>query len=111
MPEPTISARIVLTTASGPEEADRLAQTLVAERLVACATLVPSARSIYRWQGQVETATETLLLLKTTADQLTALEARLHALHSYQTPEFLVLRAEGGSHAYLDWLAASVRHV
>ena len=102
-------ARIVLTTVSSPEEADQLARTLVEERLAACATLLPPVRSIYRWQGAVETATETLLLLKTAAEHLPALEARLHALHSYQTPEFLVLCVEAGSPGYLDWLTANLR--
>ncbi len=102
-------ARIVLTTVSSPEEADQLARTLVEERLVACATLLPAVQSVYRWQGAVETATETMLLLKTAAEQLPALEARLHALHSYETPEFLVLRVEAGSRGYLDWLAAGLR--
>ena len=109
MPEATPPARIVLTTASGPEEAARLGRTLVEERLAACATLVPAAQSIYRWQGQVESSTETLLLLKTGPDQLAALEARLHELHSYQTPEFLVLSVESASHAYLEWLHDSLR--
>jgi len=110
MPESNPIARIVLTTAADPEEAARLGQTLVEERLAACATLIPAAQSIYRWQGQVETATETLLLLKTETDQLPALEARLHALHSYQTPEFLVLKVESGSRGYLDWLHSSLKH-
>ncbi|MGH9607405.1 MAG: divalent-cation tolerance protein CutA [Terracidiphilus sp.] len=104
MPEPNTTARIVLTTASSPEEAERLGRTLVEERLAACATLVPAARSIYRWEGQIETATETLLLLKTGSEQLTALEARLHELHTYRTPEFLVLAVESGSEAYLGWI-------
>ena len=104
MPETNPSARIVLTTAANPEEAARLARTLVEERLAACATLIPAAQSIYRWQGEVESATETLLLIKTDSEQLPALEARLRALHSYQTPEFLVLKVESGSADYLDWL-------
>ncbi len=98
-----------MTTAADAEEAARLGQTLVEERLAACATLIPAAQSIYRWQGKVETATETLLLLKTELDQLPALEARLHALHSYATPEFLVLKAESGSKGYLDWLYSSLK--
>jgi periplasmic divalent cation tolerance protein len=53
--------------------------------------------------------TETLLLLKTGPEQLPALEARLHELHSYQTPEFLVLGVEAASQPYLDWLQASLR--
>jgi periplasmic divalent cation tolerance protein len=109
MPEAAPPARIVLTTAANAEEAALLGRTLVDERLVACATLIPSVQSIYRWKGEVESATETLLLLKTGPDQLAALEARLHELHSYQTPEFLVLPVESGSRPYLDWLQANLR--
>jgi len=111
MPDPTSPARIVLTTAANPEEAARLARTLVEERLAACASLIPGVESIYRWKGEVESATETMLLIKTGADQLAALEARLLELHSYETPEFLVLRVEAGSHPYLDWLQGSLRRV
>jgi periplasmic divalent cation tolerance protein len=109
MPEAAPPARIVLTTAANAEEAALLGRTLVEERLAACATLIPSVQSIYRWKGEVESATETLLVLKTGFDQLTALEARLHELHSYQTPEFLVLTVESGSQNYLEWLQASLR--
>jgi periplasmic divalent cation tolerance protein len=100
-----LEARVVLTTTASPEEARRLGRLLVQERFAACATLIPAVESIYRWQGAVETATETLLLIKTGADQLAALEARLHELHSYDTPEFLVLPVEAGSAGYLAWLA------
>jgi periplasmic divalent cation tolerance protein len=104
MLEGTSSARVVLTTAASPEEAARLGRTLVEERLAACATLVPAVESIYRWQGKIESSSETLLLLKTESDRLAALESRLRELHSYQTPEFLVLEVESGSHPYLAWL-------
>ena len=108
MPEPNPPARIVLTTTANPEEAARLGRTLVEEHLAACATLIPAVQSIYRWQGQVESATETLLLLKTGPEQLAALEYRLHQLHSYQTPEFLVLAVDAASQPYLDWLQSSL---
>jgi periplasmic divalent cation tolerance protein len=111
MPEAIPPARIVLTTAANPEEAGRLARTLVEEHLAACATVIPGVESIYRWKGQVESSAETMLLIKTGPDQLAALEARLHELHSYETPEFLVLRVESGSHPYLDWLQGSLRQV
>jgi periplasmic divalent cation tolerance protein len=104
-------ARIILTTTATPEEANRIARALVEERLAACATLIPAVQSIYFWEGKIETSTETLLLLKTGSDQLHVLEVRLHELHSYQTPEFLVLDVEAGSHPYLDWLQASLRKV
>jgi periplasmic divalent cation tolerance protein len=102
-------ARIVLTTAATADEAERLARVLVEERLAACATLVPSVRSIYRWQGKIEDASETLLLIKTAAEQLPTLQARLAALHSYQMPEFLVLSVEAGTQGYLEWLAENLR--
>jgi|SRR5580658_2676709 periplasmic divalent cation tolerance protein len=109
MSEPIPPARIVLTTAPGPDEAASLARSLVDERLAACATLIPAVQSIFRWLGEVEASTETLVLIKTTADKLPALEARLHELHSYKVPEFLVLDVESGSHAYLDWLHAALK--
>jgi periplasmic divalent cation tolerance protein len=109
MLESTSSARIVLTTVVSPEEAARVGRALVEERLAACATLLPSAHSIYHWKDQIESSAECLLLLKTACDRLPALEARLHELHSYQTPEFLVLSVEAGSHPYLAWLDASLR--
>jgi periplasmic divalent cation tolerance protein len=108
-PQAEFEARIILTTCATPDEAGRLGRTLVEERLAACATMIPAAQSIYRWQGQVESATETLLLLKTGAAQIPALQARLHSLHSYQTPEFLVLPVESGSPGYLDWLNSSLK--
>lgn len=111
MPESSSFARVVLTTAADADEANRLARVLVEERLVACATLIPSVRSIYRWQGEVEESTEILLLLKTGLDQLATLETRLHVLHSYDTPEFLVLPVQSGSSSYLDWLQSGLRKV
>ena len=109
MTENSTLARVVLTTTSNPEEAERLGRTLVEEQLAACATLIPSVRSIYRWQGAIEDANETLLLLKTGAEQLPALQARLAALHSYETPELLVLPVQSGNPRYVDWLMANLR--
>jgi periplasmic divalent cation tolerance protein len=108
MPGPTPPVRIVLTTAGSVDEAGRLAHILVEERLAACATMIPAVQSIYHWQGNVETSTETLILLKTGPEQLGRLEIRLHELHSYETPEFLVLGVEGVSHRYLGWLQGSL---
>ncbi len=109
MLESADQARIVLTTAASRQEAERLARTLVEEKLAACVTLVPGADSIYRWEGRVESSAEILLLIKTTVECLAALETRLHELHSYQTPEFLVLHVEAGSQTYLRWLKENVR--
>ncbi len=109
MAEAAPSACIVLTTTASQEEASLLASALIEERLAACVTLVPGVLSVYRWQGQIESSTETLVLVKTCSSQLAALEARLHTLHGYQTPEFLVFKADAASQPYLDWLQASLR--
>jgi periplasmic divalent cation tolerance protein len=112
MPSPTPPTRpicLVLTTVANPEEAARMGRALVEERLAACATLIPAVQSIYRWQGEVESTTETLLLIKTGPEQLDRLQARLQELHSYQTPEFLVLGIDAASQPYLDWLQESLR--
>ena len=108
MLESTSSARIVLTTTASLEEANRLGRALVEERLAACATIIPAVESIYSWKGKLETSSEAMLMLKTGAEQLAALEARLRQLHSYETPEFLVLSVESGSHDYLEWLFGSL---
>ena len=109
MLEPTSSARIVVTTVVSAEEANRIGRTLVEERLAACSSKLPPIHSVYRWHDQIESSSETMMLIKTSVAQLPALETRLRELHSYETPEFLVLPVESGSHTYLDWLQASMR--
>ncbi len=106
-PQPAGSARLVLSTAPAGE-AEQLAERLVEERLAACVNLVPGVRSIYRWREGVHNDPETILVVKTDAARLEALGRRLEALHSYDVPEFLVVAPEGGSAAYLAWLAAQV---
>jgi periplasmic divalent cation tolerance protein len=100
---------LVLTTLGADADAATLARTLVEERLAACVNVLPVMISVYRWKGAVEPDREQQLVMKTTADRVPALEARLHQLHPYELPEFLVLAASGGSTAYLEWVAESVR--
>lgn len=109
MSESSLAARVVLTTVASLEEATNVGHALVEERLAACATIIPAVNSIYRWEGKVTSAPEIMVLLKTSADLVPALEARLHELHSYEMPEFLALPIEAGSGAYLDWLKESLR--
>jgi periplasmic divalent cation tolerance protein len=108
MPETSCPARIILTTAASPEEARTLGRTLVEEQFAACATLIPAVESIYRWKGNIESSSETILLLKSGVDQLASLENRIRQLHSYEVPEFLVLPVEAGSRTYLDWMLGSL---
>jgi periplasmic divalent cation tolerance protein len=99
---------IVLTTIDADPDAAVLARTLVDERLAACVNVLPPMVSVYRWKGKVEQGREQQLVIKTTADQVAALETRLRALHPYEQPEFLVLSARG-SEQYVAWLSASTR--
>jgi len=98
---------VVLVTAGSGDEAVRIGRALVADRLAACVNVVPSVRSIYRWQGAVEEADEHLLLAKARAADVPAIEARVRQLHSYELPEILALPVTGGSTAYLAWLGQS----
>lgn len=109
MPELSTSVRVVLSTATDAREATRIGRALVEEQLAACVTVIPSVESIYRWKGEIVSSAETLLLLKTSSEKVAALQSRLIALHSYETPEFLVLEVEAGSPSYLDWIQASLR--
>ncbi len=111
MIEPNSSVRIVLTTVGSREEASRMGRTLVEEHLAACASSVPGVESIYRWKDLIQTDTEILLILKTETGKLEALQARLHELHSYETPEFLVVQVETGSQRYVEWLNACLERV
>ena len=103
-----MQALLVLCTCPDEASATRIAQALVAERLAACVTRLPGARSVYRWHGAIEQADEVQLLIKTTRAGFEPLRTRLAALHPYAVPEILALPVEAGHAPYLDWLAAQV---
>ena len=104
MGPPDANVHVVLITAPDSETGVRLARSLVDERLAACVNLVPGVRSVYRWEGSVRDDAEVLLVVKTRADRLEALAARVGELHPYDVPEVLALPAVGGSEAYLAWV-------
>lgn len=101
-------ALIVFTTFANAEDAARITRTLVEERLIACANLMPGARSIYRWQGEVTETSEVVALLKTRKQDWPALMARLHELHPYDTPECVAVRIASGAPRYMEWLEAQL---
>ncbi|MGB9202403.1 MAG: divalent-cation tolerance protein CutA [Terriglobales bacterium] len=101
--------RLVLTTCGSLEEARSIAQTLVTRQLAACVNIAPQIESFYRWQGEVESATEWLLVIKTTAEVFDRLREALSELHSYELPECIAIAIEDGSAAYLEWIGQSVR--
>ena len=98
---------IVWTTLAADVDAARFAETLVAERLAACVTVQAPMDSVYRWQGGLEHDRERQVVIKTTADRLQALATRVHELHPYELPEFLVTPVVDGSDGYLAWVRAS----
>ncbi|HWZ45292.1 MAG TPA: divalent-cation tolerance protein CutA [Candidatus Saccharimonadales bacterium] len=103
-----LQARIVLTTASSPEEARKIAHALVDRRLAACVNILPQSESVYRWHEKIETAAEWLLLIKTQAEAFDRVRDAIQELHSYELPECVMLEINGGSHAYLQWLGENV---
>jgi periplasmic divalent cation tolerance protein len=96
--------RIVLSTAGSEQEAHKIAHILVKRRLAACVNILPQVQSIYRWKGEIESAQEWLLLIKTRADKFPAVCDAIRELHSYEVPECIVLEIEDGSLPYLQWL-------
>ena len=98
---------VVWTTIGRSADGRGLASILVNERLAACVNVLPEMESIYRWKGQVETDSERQVVIKTTVARVAALRARLHELHDYDVPEFIVLPIAGGSEAYLSWIRES----
>jgi periplasmic divalent cation tolerance protein len=97
--------RVVLVTAPDEDSALALARALVDERLVACGTVLPGIRSVYRWEGEVHADPEALLMLKAPAARIAALLRRVPELHPYDVPEILVLDVSEGHAPYLDWVA------
>ena len=100
--------RLVLTTCGSRDEARRLAHELVDRRLAACVNIVPQIESVYRWKGGVETATEWLLVIKSTATAFEQLRDAIRKLHSYDLPECISVAVDDGNAPYLDWIASSV---
>lgn len=94
----------VTTTLPNRPAADRLAATVVEERLAACGQVLGPVSSTYRWEGRVETADEWYCTLKTTAARLPDLMARIRALHPYQVPEIVALSIREGDAVYLRWI-------
>lgn len=97
--------RVVLCNCS-PDEGPELARALVREGRAACVNLIPGVTSVYRWEGALHEDAETTLLIKVKADGVEALSARIRELHSYGTPEIVVLPVDvdASDDAYLAWV-------
>ena len=95
---------VVLITASSALEANRIADALVREKLAPCVSVVPEVFSTYWWEGDVQSAKESLLIVKTKSDVFEALKNRVLELHSYDVPEIICMPLVKGSENYLSWM-------
>jgi periplasmic divalent cation tolerance protein len=102
------SIRLVLVTFPDLEKASQVGAALVESQIAACVNLLPAVESIYRWQGQVETAQEVLAIFKTTSTALAEFEAKLTTLHPYEVPEMIALEPQHVAASYARWVGESV---
>ncbi|HSF79151.1 MAG TPA: divalent-cation tolerance protein CutA [Steroidobacteraceae bacterium] len=99
---------VVFCTCPDGATADSLASALVGENLAACVSRVAGVRSTYRWEGRIHDDEEILLIIKTSAQRLATLSARIQALHPHEVPEVIAVEVAGGSERYLAWLGQTV---
>ena len=99
---------VVLTAVDSQEQATKIARALVEKRVAACVNILPGAQSVYRWKGQIEEASEWMLVIKSRRDLFEALQSELRDLHSYEVPECVALPVVDGSEDYLAWLDREV---
>ena len=104
-----MSAQLTVSLVTAPPDAARrIASAIVERRLAACVNVVPAIHSVYRWEGEVRTDDEALLVVKGTRGTLPGLDALLREIHPYDVYELVTLDVAGGSPPYLDWIVASV---
>jgi periplasmic divalent cation tolerance protein len=96
---------LALSTFPDRETAQRISNQLVSEKYAACANILPSIESIYRWKGKVESGTETLVFFKLSEDRQSAFQQKLCSLHPYEVPEIIFVPISNGFPQYLRWVA------
>ena len=99
---------LILVTAGGRDDAERIGEALVVEHLAACCSVVPTVHSFYFWDGQLRREHEALLIIKTLESQTLAVKEYIRTHHTYDMPEILQVPIEGGSSPYLSWLEQQV---
>jgi periplasmic divalent cation tolerance protein len=104
-----MTAIIVYVTVGSAAEAQKIADAVVADRLAACANILPSMRSVYHWEGNIETAEETVVLFKTRETLFPALESCVREMHSYKTPCIIAWPMSQTHAPYLDWILAETK--
>jgi periplasmic divalent cation tolerance protein len=95
---------VVLSTCASQEEAEKLARVLVEHRLAACVNVIPGVTSVYRWQGNLETSAEWLMIIKSSRARFEELRLALEKAHSYELPEVIALPVVEAAPNYLNWI-------
>lgn len=103
------SALVVLITVSNDDEAGKIADKLLAQKLAACVNIVPRVDSLFWWQGKIEAAVEKLLIVKTKASRLDDIIDLVKGMHGYEVPEIIALPVVGGNQDYLEWMDKEVK--
>lgn len=96
---------LALSTFPDRETAQRISNQLVSEKYAACANILPSIESVYRWKGKIESGNETLVFFKLSEDRQSAFQKKLCSLHPYEVPEIISIPISNGLPAYLRWVA------
>ena len=99
---------MIMVTTGGRDDAERLGEALVVERLAGSCSVIPTVHSIYFWEGQLKREHEALLLVKTVTSKAAAVQEYVRSHHEYELPEILEIAVEGASPAYLKWLGEQV---
>lgn len=99
-----MKTKLIYVTTASSDEAVRIAEAVLTERLAACANILDGVTSIFHWEGRLCRENEVVLILKTTDEKTDSLTARIRELHSYECPCIVVLPIEGGNPAFLEWL-------
>jgi periplasmic divalent cation tolerance protein len=96
---------LALSTFPDAETARQISDQLVTERFAACANILPSVESIYRWKENIESGNETLVLFKLSEDRQSAFQDKLRSLHPYDVAEIIFVPVAGGLPEYLQWVS------
>lgn len=100
---------VLLITTADAEEARRIADVLVKKRKAACVNIVPGVSSLFWWQGKVDKADESLLMVKSRASLLNQIVKLVKQHHSYDVPEIIALPIIGGNPDYLEWIGKELK--
>ncbi|RKY31363.1 MAG: divalent-cation tolerance protein CutA [Candidatus Omnitrophota bacterium] len=100
---------VILITAPERQEAEKIAQVLVEEKLAACVNIIADIHSIFWWEGKIDNSKETLLIIKTKKSRVKKLIKKVQSIHSYEVPEIITLPVIAGNKKYLNWIDESTR--